>query len=93
MIITGSPVDNPINRAFVDSLGLGAKADDAFLPPQENSIQLECSVCYGLTWISPNLAAARQYLTTFKNEHCPIVCLVCASVLVARGNVTGIVGM
>jgi hypothetical protein len=86
LIITGIPVDDPVNRAHAARHG----AQDIPWPvPYKDSVQMDCYLCGGRAWVGPELQKARTRAVDAGDDP-PVLCLLCA-VLATGGEMPVIV--
>jgi hypothetical protein len=86
LIITGIPVDDPVNRAHAAAHGA---QDIPWPPPYRNSVQMDCYLCGGRVHVGPELQKARTRAVD-EGDDPPVLCLLCA-VLVTGGEMPVIV--
>jgi hypothetical protein len=71
LILTGIPVDNPVNRRYVALRGAG------HMPwplPYKNSVQMDCYECGGRVWVGPEVQLTRTAAVDAGQDP-PVLCL------------------
>jgi hypothetical protein len=80
IIITGIPVDNPVNRAHA---ALNGVPDDVPWPvPYRNSVLMDCYACGGRVHVGPELQKARTIAVDVGDDP-PVLCLLCTAIITA----------
>lgn len=79
LIITGIPVDNPVNRARAAAFGAQGIP---WPPPYRDSAQMDCYLCGGRVWVGPELQKARTRAVD-QGDDPPVLCLLCAALATA----------
>lgn len=86
IIITGIPVDDPVNRAHAAAHG----AQHIPWPvPYRDSVLMDCWLCSGRVYVGPELRKARVRAVGAGDDP-PVLCLLCAA-LATAGTAPGIV--